>query len=225
MKTKKTAFLIGFTIIALCIIMAVVDGVIKADYLYKSVIKLVLFLAVPFIMTKVDKSIQLNRLFFVDKKSIKISLLLGLIIYGIILGGYFLLKDVFDFSKITNTLASNIGVRGENFIYVSLYISFVNSLLEEFFFRGFGFLTLKKLTGKITAYIFSAVVFSIYHIAMMIGWFSIWVFLIVLLGLFAGGIIFNYLNEKSGTIYSSWLVHMFANFAINTIGFMLFRLI
>ena len=59
----------------------------------------------------------------------------------------------------------------------------------------------------------------------MIGWFSPLVFIIVMAGLFAGGMIFNYLNEKSGTVYPSWFVHMFANFAINTVGFMLFGII
>ena len=38
-----------------------------------------------------------------------------------------------------------------------------------------------------------------------------------------GGMIFNWLNEKLDTIYCSWLTHMFANFAINTIGFILLK--
>jgi ABC-type xylose transport system permease subunit len=59
----------------------------------------------------------------------------------------------------------------------------------------------------------------------MTGWFSVPVFIITLSGLFAGGLIFNFLNEKSNNIYTSWFVHMFANFAINIIGFMLFGII
>ena len=136
-----------------------------------------------------------------------------------------MLKDIFDFSSITSSLTKNIGVTGENFVFVSLYISFVNSLLEEFFFRGFAFITLKRITSRRFAYLFSAAVFAVYHIAMMIGWFSLDVFIIIMVGLFAGGIIFNYLNEKSATVYPSWLVHMFANFAINTVGFILFGII
>ena len=38
-----------------------------------------------------------------------------------------------------------------------------------------------------------------------------------------GGLILNRLNERLDTIYGSWLTHMFANFAINTIGFMLLK--
>ena len=47
------------------------------------------------------------------------------------------------------------------------------------------------------------------------------IFALALAGLTVGGMIFNTMNEKLGGIYSSWLTHMFANFAINTIGFML----
>ncbi len=64
--------------------------------------------------------------------------------------------------------------------------------------------------------------FALYHIAMMIGWFGIPVIIISLLGLFAGGMIFNKFDDKKDNIYLSWLVHMFANFSINTIGFILF---
>ena len=48
-------------------------------------------------------------------------------------------------------------------------------------------------------------------------------FLLVMAGLVIGGMIFNWLNEKLNTNYCSWLTHMFANFAINTIGIMLLK--
>jgi len=223
-NTKKSILMIVL-IVAFCILMAVIDGIFKADYFIKSVIKLVLFLVLPFVYSFYDKDIAIKEIFKPKKNGIKLALLLCVSVYTIILGGYLLLKDVFDFSAITDSLTNNIGVTGKNFIFVSLYISFVNSLLEEFFFRGFAFLTLKRITSRKFSYLFSAAVFAIYHIAMMIGWFKLDVFLIVMAGLFAGGLIFNYLNEKSETIYPSWLVHMFANFAINTIGFMLFGII
>ena len=44
-------------------------------------------------------------------------------------------------------------------------------------------------------------------------------------GLIVGGLIFNALNDKFGNIYPSWLTHMAANFAINTIGFILFGVV
>lgn len=221
---KKSILLVS-VIVVFCAIMALVDGIFKANYFIKSMIKLVLFLVLPLAYSFYDKDIKIKELFKLKTGGVKIALILGISVYALILGAYMLVKNVFNFSEITGALTSNIGVTGENFVFVSLYISFINSLLEEFFFRGFAFLTLKRVLGRRIAYIFSALVFAVYHIAMMVGWFGIGLFLIVLAGLFAGGLIFNYLNEKSGTIYSSWLVHMFANFAINTIGFMLFGVI
>ena len=223
-NTKKSILTVMLTVI-FCVLMAVIDGVVKADYFIKSAIKFLLFLILPAVYSFYDKDIKIKEVFKPRKSGIKLALVLCISVYAVILGGYLLLKNVFDFSQITGALTNNIGVTGKNFIFVSIYISFVNSLLEEFFFRGFAFLTLKRISGRKFAYIFSAAVFSVYHVAMMIGWFKLDVFLIVMAGLFAGGLIFNYLNEKSGTIYPSWLVHAFANFAINTIGFMLFGII
>ncbi|MBE7015409.1 MAG: CPBP family intramembrane metalloprotease [Ruminococcaceae bacterium] len=223
-NTKKLVIMVAI-IVVFCTVMAIVDGVFKADYFIKSMIKLVLFLILPLAYSFFDRKIKIKELFKPEKSGIKLAVILGISVYAIIVGGYLLVRNFFDFSKITGALTNNIGVTGENFIFVSLYISLVNSLLEEFFFRGFAFLTLKRVAGRNFAYLFSALVFAVYHIAMMIGWFDFVVFLIVMAGLFAGGLIFNYLNEKRETIYPSWLVHMFANFAINTIGFMLFGII
>ncbi len=225
MQNKSKIFMLTGLIIVLCAIMAVVDGIFQANYIVKSLIKLVLFLGAPFVYGMSEKAFSFKKIFVPPKKGMLVSLLLGAGVYAVILGGYLLLKDVFDFSAITGTLTEGIGVNKGNFVFVALYISFVNSLLEEFFFRGFAFLTLKNIASRKTAYIFSALAFSAYHVAMMTGWFSIPLFALVLIGLFAGGLIFNFLNEKTGTIYPSWLVHMFANFAINTVGFILFGII
>jgi membrane protease YdiL (CAAX protease family) len=117
------------------------------------------------------------------------------------------------------------GITADNFLYVSLYISLCNSFLEEFFFRGFGFMTLKKHTSQKIAYIFSSAVFAVYHIGMLFEMFNIGVLLLLMFGLIVGGCIFNFLNERNDNIYPSWFVHMFANFAINTVGFILFGII
>lgn len=208
-----------------CSAMALVDGFWQPGYWVKSAIKICLFLIIPILYSLYDKALQIKTVFKFDKKGIKTALLLCIPLYILILGAYLLLKDVFDFSAITGALVGDAGVNKDNFLFVALYISFVNSLLEEFFFRGFIFLSLKNFLNIKAAYILSAAAFAAYHIAIMSGWFSVWLFLLAMVGLFAGGIIFNFLNSKSNNIYTSWFVHMFANFAINTIGCMLFGII
>lgn len=223
LKRKSTAIML--LMLVCCAVMAIVDGVIMPHYAVKSAIKLALFFGVPAIFAGYDKKLGLKKIFKIDKNGLWYAILFGLAVYGAIVGAYFLLKDVFDFSAITGALTSNIGVNNDNFVFVALYISFVNSFLEEFFFRGFGFLALKKVCSSKWAAVFSATVFALYHVAMMVGWFSWELYCICLVGLFVGGLIFNLLNIKNGNIYTSWLVHMFANFAINTIGFILFGII
>ncbi|MBQ7874986.1 MAG: CPBP family intramembrane metalloprotease [Oscillospiraceae bacterium] len=201
--------------------MAFVDGVLMPGYAVKSAVKMAAFLALPLLLAKTEKEIEIKRFLKFSKNGFGKSLLLGIGIYALITGGYLLLSDVFDFSMIAGSLSENAGVTKENFLFVSLYISFINSLLEEFFFRGFLFMNLRKTLDRKTAHIISAGAFSLYHTAMMLGWFNLPLFVLMLVGLFAGGIIFNLLNEKQGSIYTSWFVHMFANFAINTVGFIL----
>ena len=213
---------IPILVIVACIVMGIVDAVIQPGYAIKSAIKIIMFLLIPIVYGLFLKEFNIKNLMKPDKKGLCIALCLGFVIYGVVLGAYWIFKDVFDFSALTGSLNETTGVNKSNFIWVAIYISFVNSLLEEFFFRGFSFITLKKLTSRRFAYVFSSMVFALYHIAMMIGWFGLPVILISLVGLFIGGMIFNRFDEKSENIYLSWLIHMFANFATNTIGFILF---
>lgn len=206
--------------------MFIVDYFIQPGYLMKSMIKIILFLIIPLTFIKLDKSISINEYFSISsKKQLLISLGLGICVYIIILGAYFILKSFINLDNIKDILLESLNVDKDNFVFVALYISFINSLLEEFFFRGFIFLGLLKISGRFNAYVLSAFAFAIYHVAIMVGWFSIALFLVALSGLFIGALIFNYLNEKNINIYNSWLVHMFANFAINTVGFIMFGII
>ena len=223
MTTKnKNIFLISITIFA-CVIMGVVDAIIQPGYIVKSIIKIFMFLLLPILYSVFDKDTNLKTLFKPQKKGLFISFGFGISVYLIIISAYFLFKNIFDFSSLTSSLTSTTGVNKDNFIFVAIYISFANSLLEEFFFRGFSFLTLKKNTNRKFAYIFSSLLFALYHISMMIGWFNIFVISLAVLGLFVGGLIFDFFNEKYNNIYLSWIIHMFANFAINTIGIILFN--
>lgn len=222
-RTYRILYLV-LAVILCSLAMALVDGVIKPQYLAKSAIKVVLFLLIPAIYFLVFKEEReaLRQLFRPQRRALLLSLLAGLALYGIILGGYFLLRNSFDFSGIAEKLTEDTGVRADNFLWGALYISFANSLLEEIFFRGFAYMILKRAVSHRFAFIFSALAFALYHSGMTVGYYHIGIFALVLLALFAAGGFFNLLCERSRSLYASWLVHMFANFAINTVGFILF---
>ncbi len=226
MENKSKVIRILILIVAACIVMAFIDAVIAPGYLVKSLVKLLLFLGIPLGYAVIHKGIPVWDMFRIrDKKALIIPVLLGMGVYAFILLVYFILGPYFDFSGVTGELTASYGVNKDNFVWVALYISFVNSFLEEFFFRGFAFLTLKKFTSKRFAYLFSAGTFALYHVAIMSDWFQAVLFLLLIFSLFIAGVFFNRLNEKGNNIYNSWLVHMCANFAINTIGFILFGII
>ncbi len=226
MKKKQGLYII-ISVAVLSVLMTCIDAFVKPEYFIKSVIKVILFLVAPMLYFLLNKGeIEgFKRLFKLKAKTLIKAVIIGFGIYGIILGGYFLTNGFIDYSNITDSLAEGMGINGGNFIYVSLYISLMNSFLEEFFFRGFGFITLKPKVGRKAAYIISSSLFSVYHIGMLLGMFDWWVIPILFVGLFIGGCIFNYLNETSESIYTSWACHMFANFSINTVGFILFEIL
>lgn len=226
MNKRKTIINIFIIMIISLSIMYITDSIINPGYIYKSVIKLLLFMAIPVLYTMVDRNIKLKEIFKLrSKKQLLISIILGLGVYIIIFTAYLILKSFIDLENIKNIMEKSINVNRDNFIQVAIYISFINSLLEEFFFRGFIFLNFKKLFKRELAYIASALAFAIYHVAIMANWFTVPLFILSMIGLFVGGLIFNYLNDKNSNIYSSWLVHMAANFAINTVGFIMFGII
>lgn len=224
--SKKSLYII-ISVLGLSLLVSFLDAVIKPAYYIKIPIKILFFLAFPIIFFAIKKQEFKNfkELFKFKKESLLKPLLFGLFVYLVIVGGYFLTRDIIDYSNVTANLDESMGITANNFVYVFLYISFMNSFLEEFFFRGFGFITLKKYTNRRFAYIFSSSVFAIYHVGMLLGSFHVSALVLILVGLIIGGCIFNYLNEVNDNIYPSWFVHMFANFAINTIGFILFGIL
>ena len=222
---KKNVLAICALVLLGCAAMTLVDGVLRPPYAVKSAVKLALFLLAPLLYGYAAGKDGYRALFRIQRRALLRVFALGFGVFALILGAYFALRSVFDFSAVTALLGKNAGVTAENFLWVSLYISFVNSLLEEFFFRGFAFLVLRRYAGERFACLFSALSFALYHTAMMLGWFSPPLFLLALAGLAAGGVLFDLLDARAGTIFPSWAVHIFANLAINTVGFILFKIL
>ncbi len=222
---NKKNIIIGFVIFA-CILMYVIETYINPQYLLKSIYKIFLFAGIPLLYCILDKNIKFKDYFTVkDKRQIIVSLAMGLGVYLFILLGYYVLRGFIDLDNIAMQLENNLNVNKNNFIFVAIYISFVNSMLEELFFRGFAFLMLKERSSRLYSYVISALAFSIYHVSILANWFNPIIYVVFIVGLFITGLFFNWLNEKNDNIYNSWIVHISANFSINTIGFIMFGLI
>jgi len=225
MFIKNKCFQILLLVTLGCIIMSIIEGIIQPSYVYKSAIKLTTFLSLILTYCLFNKDYSFfNVLKVHDKKDLFISILAGLAVYILIIASYFIAKNFINLDTIASNLAAKENISKSNFIFIALYISFINSLLEELFFRGFAFIQLKTLIKEKYAYIFSSIAFALYHIFIMSGWFTPALFILILLSLVVAGLIFDYFDRKTN-IYNSWLIHMSANFAINTIGLMAFGII
>jgi membrane protease YdiL (CAAX protease family) len=187
--------------------------------------KVILFIALPLLYAKIcgeGTILHFLRLDNVRKKDLKTGLVLGISAFVIILSAYGVLGWMIDFSGIKNELQTKLKITASTFIFVGLYVTFINSFIEEFFFRGFVFLNIYQLGYKKTASIFSAFLFGLYHIAIFKTWFPLPITLLIIASLVTVGIVFNHLNIKTRNFLNSWIAHIIADMAIIIIGLKLF---
>lgn len=219
---RQAIWILGISVLA-CTAMALVDILWPLGYVTRAGIKILLLSGGMLLYRCVIGERGLLRRLFAPQ-GLGLALLLGVGVFGVVLGAYFLFRSFIDLDGIAAGLLANAQVSADNFLWVALYISVVNSLLEELFFRGFGYLTLRRHWDERLAGIFSAAAFALYHVSIIRGWFSWWIYGLCMAGLFIGGLLFNALDRR-GSIYPSWLVHGAANLAINTIGLMMFGMV
>lgn len=214
-----------FSMILAVFIMYMIERFLQPGYFIKSIIKIIVFTGTIYIVNRFFLDIHLESFFEAlgirKIKTMKICIILAFLTYFTIIFGYYMIRNYIDAAQITNNLLAKENIDQSNFVYVTLYISFVNSFLEEAFFRGFAFLKVKQLGYRKYGYFMSAFMFAIYHIGIMTSWFDPIIFILLIFLLFIAGIILNYLCERSESFLASWLIHIAANLGINTIGFVL----
>lgn len=206
-----------------CGIMAWVEGALRPVYPVKSALKIVVFLGCAGLYTLLSGD---RMPFRVLRKAgaVRLAAPLALGVLVCLLGGYALLSPWLDLSAIPENLAAKEGITRETFPLAAAYITLCNSLLEELFFRGFGFLTLYRLGYRRLAYAFSALAFALYHVSITDGWGAPGLILLMVAGLTAAGLLFNWL-DRDGSLRPSWLMHMGANLGTNAVGFILFGIL
>ena len=158
-----------------------------------------------------------------DRASLNLAAALALGVFLLLTVAYMLLSGWLDLSAIPEKLRYS-DITAENFPLIAAYITLGNSFLEELFFRGFAFLTLRKYTTDRFAYLFSGITFALYHVSILDGWFQPAWFVLFLVGLAVGGMLFDFLDRK-GSLWCGWLVHMAADLAIMLIGMRMFGIL
>ncbi|MBD5150275.1 MAG: CPBP family intramembrane metalloprotease [Oscillibacter sp.] len=223
MKDVKKRSLLTLLLTAAGVLgMAWVEGVLRPIYPIKSALKFVAFLGCTGLYALLAQE-RIPGFRHPSRRALIPAAILALGIVVFLLGGWLVLSPWLDLSAIPENLAVKEGITKETFPLAAIYITLCNSLLEEYFFRGFAFLTLYQSGHKRLAYGFSAFAFALYHISITSHWGAPGLILLMTVGLTIAGLLFNWL-DRAGCILPSWLVHMGANLATNVVGLILFGL-
>ena len=215
---SKIAFIIISSLLV-CSAIASLDLVFHLSYVPKSAVKILLFTLPVFLYKLIFKNSYIaQQLKNPNKKNLKISALIAVGVSLVIIAAYFIFKDYISAENIRDNLAKRENIDASNFLYVALHIAFVNSLLEEIFFRAFIFYYLNKLNLRIFAYMYSSLLFSLYHVTTIAAWFDWWLNFIIIVALFVVGLTFDYFCEKANSFLAPWFLHIVANLSINGIA-------
>ncbi|KND49683.1 MAG: hypothetical protein AB203_01190 [Parcubacteria bacterium C7867-008] len=225
--SKKVVWIIGIAIAVIGLLFCI-EQFLAASYVVKTGLKIMLFLVLPLIWALRYERTQIATILGLKGftyKGLVPGVLIGAGSFLIILAAYAILGTFIDFPAIAHNLQSKLGITPANFLWVGLYVIGINSLLEEFFFRGFVFLNLRGNTPVWFAYVFSAGSFALYHMAIIAGWFNPILMTLALTSLFVVGLVFNMLNRKSGHFLNSWVAHAMADSAIILVGCRVFNIL
>ena len=129
-------------------------------------------------------------------------------------GVYYLLGDLLlDKAMIAAKIGDQFSVTAGTVLLIAPITIFVNSLLEEFFYRGFAFgLLVKK--RRWLGYLLPATVFTVHHMLFIYHWVTPLPFGMAVVGLFVLALVLEKLYEKADSIVAPWLVHMFGDAAM-----------
>ena len=211
-----------YSIIAV-ITLVVLEYVFGLQYISKQVARLILFIIIPLVMIYVIKGSTIRDKIKVTRptlKELKIPLIASVVIFIGTIGGYFLIQFMFDMEKVIEGLA-DIGIGMHNVWVWVIYLSFVNSFIEEFFFRGYIYYSLEN-RSKLLAIIVSSAMFSFYHVVLMALLFNIWTVVFTIVGLFIVGVFLAYINKFGKSFINSWIIHISADIAVVLIAIYMF---
>lgn len=208
--------IIVYSIICL-LILYVIEQILMAPYIVKTVAKLPMFLIFPFLLNKYI----LNQQFSIKIKRTELRLVIfwSILVFLVIFVAYFILSSFINIEAISSDFSDRLKISNKALIITGLYTIIINSIIEEYFFRGFIFQGLLKQGWIKGAYFFSSILFAIYHVSIFKTWFNMSLMFVMLVGLFAGGLIFSFFVKKTESILASWFIHLSADLAIVIIGF------
>lgn len=214
-RKRSLSIIVSLSIVFVAILFYV-EQVVQVPYIYKTILKIPLFLIFPFFIKRFMLKEKMS--FKIELKNLRFIILISIGVIGIIAISFIIVKSFIDPSLIISDFQNRMKITKTMFVFAGFYTIIGNSFIEEYFFRGFIFQGLHNKGLRKTAYLLSASLFAFYHIGIFMSWFTIPIMLLVLFGLFVGGLIFSYFVQKTHSVLASYIIHMSADLVIVLIG-------
>jgi membrane protease YdiL (CAAX protease family) len=148
------------------------------------------------------------------RRCLSVALWLGGLAVLIFWGVYYFLGDLLlDKAMVAEKIGDQFSVTASTVFLIAPVTIFLNSFLEEFFYRGFAFgLLVKK--HRWLGYLLPATVFTVQHILFIYHWVTPLPFGMAVVALFVLALVLEKLYEKADSIVAPWLLHAFGDLAM-----------
>lgn len=142
------------------------------------------------------------------RRGLAMSAGLGILAIAIFCSLYYFLGDLLlDKTMITRKIGEQFSVTATTVLLVAPITIFINSMLEEFFYRGFAFGQLVQRHRSL-GYLLPATAFTVQHILFIYHWMSPLPLVMAVTGLFVFALVLQRVYEKTESIAAPWLIHV-----------------
>lgn len=229
MKAKHQMLLLLILIILPPLFIVLSHRFFDANYISSSIYKIIFLSPIAFRLIVEKKQLKQSFTQYFSTETFKKNFLqtmgIGTLLASIYLVSFYLFKDYLNLQNTINQLSKMASINATNIIAIGLYIIVINSLLEEFFWRGFLFDKLNILIKPWMAYLLTGFAFSFHHIVFYYNWFSLPFFITITIGLTGYAIIMNWVFQRKKDLFTCWLIHAFADMAQIFIALKIFEII
>jgi membrane protease YdiL (CAAX protease family) len=215
--------LVVLTVLPLCVIgvqLALDLEGVEGYSIYK------LFLLVPPLIYCHVKGIGVWRDIFRPgnwQNHLPVAVGLGAAAVFIFWGAYWLLGDLLlDKAMIAGKISEQFSVTSTTVLMVAPVTIFLNSLLEEFFYRGFAFGQLVQ-KNRLLAYLLPASAYTAQHMLFIYHWAEPLPMTIAVVGLMVFALVLQKIYEAADSLVAPWVVHILGDVAMMGVAITMLR--
>ena len=120
-------------------------------------------------------------------------------------------------AKIESMDVASVGI----YVTIGVFYTFVHSFMEEYYWRWFVYDLAKRFYSRVGANVISSIGFAAHHVILLgffFGYDSPWTY-VLSTAIAVGGVVWAWMYERDGTLWSAWISHAIVDAGIFTLGY------